>query len=163
MGSDNYLWVESYRPKTIEECILPDDLKATFKEFVENGSLPNLLLAGGPGIGKTTVARALCEEMNVDYILVNGSEDGNIDTLRTKIRNYASTVSFSASDDAEFGKVIILDEATSALDGKTEKGILDSLEPLQGDKTILIITHRPSSLKICSKVFEISAKGLIKA
>jgi len=133
MGSENYLWVESYRPKTIDECILPDDLKATFKEFVENGSLPNLLLAGGPGIGKTTVARALCEELNVDYILVNGSEDGNIDTLRTKIRNYASTVSFSASDDAEFGKVIILDEADYLNPQSTQPALRGFIEEFSGN------------------------------
>ena len=133
MGSENYLWVESYRPKTIDECILPDDLKATFKEFVENGSLPNLLLAGGPGIGKTTVARALCEELNVDYILVNGSEDGNIDTLRTKIRNYASTVSFSASDDAELGKVIILDEADYLNPQSTQPALRGFIEEFSGN------------------------------
>ena len=108
---DNFLWVEKYRPNDIDNCILPDALKATFKEFVDTGSLPNLLLAGGPGVGKTTLAKALCNELGSDYILINGSEDIGIDVLRTKIRNYASTVSFDQGSSKEFGKVIILDEA----------------------------------------------------
>ena len=108
---DNFLWVEKYRPNDIDSCILPDALKATFKEFVDTGSLPNLLLAGGPGVGKTTLAKALCNEIGSDYMLINGSEDSGIDVLRTKIRNYASTVSFDQGSSKEFGKVIILDEA----------------------------------------------------
>ena len=85
---DSFLWVEKYRPNDIDSCILPDALKATFKEFVDTGSLPNLLLAGGPGVGKTTLAKALCNEIGSDYMLINGSEDSGIDVLRTKIRNY---------------------------------------------------------------------------
>ena len=108
---DSFLWVEKYRPNDIDSCILPDALKATFKEFVDTGSLPNLLLAGGPGVGKTTLAKALCNEIGSDYMLINGSEDSGIDVLRTKIRNYASTVSFDQGSSKEFGKVIILDEA----------------------------------------------------
>ena len=108
---DNFLWVEKYRPKTIQECILPNNIKETFQEFIDTGSLPNLILAGGPGVGKTTVARALCEEMKMDYIIINGSEDNGIDVLRNKMRNYASTVSFDEGNSKEFGKVIILDEA----------------------------------------------------
>ena len=108
---DSFLWVEKYRPNDIDSCILPDALKATFKEFVDTGSLPNLLLAGGPGVGKTTLAKALCNEIGSDYMLINGSEDSGIDVLRTKIRNYASTVSFDQGSSKEFGIVIILDEA----------------------------------------------------
>ena len=104
--NDQLLWVEKYRPSSIEECILPQGLKDTFSEIVRTGELPNLLLTGGAGVGKTTVAKALCSELGMDHILINGSEDGNIDTLRTKIRHYASTVSFSSR-----GKVVILDEA----------------------------------------------------
>ena len=104
--NDQMLWVETYRPSSIEECILPQGLKDTFSEIVRTGELPNLLLTGGAGVGKTTVAKALCSELGMDHILINGSEDGNIDTLRTKIRHYASTVSFSSR-----GKVVILDEA----------------------------------------------------
>ena len=106
MKSDEYLWCEKYRPQTIDECILPAELKSTFNDLVKGGQLPNLLLAGTAGLGKTTVAKALCNMLSLDYILINGSEDGNIDTLRTKIRHYASTVSFSSR-----GKVVILDEA----------------------------------------------------
>ena len=111
--TDNFLWVEKYRPSDIDSCILPDALKSTFKEFVDTGSLPNLLLAGGPGVGKTTVAKAICNEMKMDYILINGSEDSGIDVLRTKIRNYASTVSFEQGTTNKFNKVIILEQDPS--------------------------------------------------
>ena len=103
---EEFLWVEKYRPKTIEECILPESLRKTFLEFVDTQEIPNLLLAGSAGIGKTTIARALCEQLDIDYVLINGSEEGNIDTLRTKIKTYASTVSFSGGI-----KAVILDEA----------------------------------------------------
>lgn len=103
---DQFLWVEKYRPKTIEDCILPKPLKATFQQIVDSGELPNLMLTGTAGLGKTTVARALCEQLGIDYIIINGSEDGNIDTLRTKIRQFASTVSLQGGY-----KCVILDEA----------------------------------------------------
>ena len=102
----DFLWVEQYRPQTIDECILPTDIKETFQSFVDRGEISNLLLAGPPGCGKTTVARALCEQMNADYMFINGSEESGIDTLRTKIKNFASTVSLSGGK-----KVVILDEA----------------------------------------------------
>jgi DNA polymerase III delta prime subunit len=102
---ENTLWVEKYRPQRVEDCILSDSIKNTFREIVKSGEMQNLLLSGGPGCGKTTVARALCSELGMDNILINCSEDGNIDTLRTKIRNFASTVSISGGN-----KVIILDE-----------------------------------------------------
>ena len=89
--SDKMLWVEKYRPKKINDCVLPESLKNTFREIVDTGELPNLLLSGSAGCGKTTVAKALCSELGLDHILINGSEDGNIDTLRNKIRHYAST------------------------------------------------------------------------
>ena len=103
--ADQFLWVEKYRPQSIEECILPNTLKTTFKEMLEGGELQNLLLSGSAGCGKTTVAKALCNEIGADYIVINCSEDGNIDTLRTTIRNFASTVSFTGAR-----KVVILDE-----------------------------------------------------
>lgn len=103
---DQFLWVEKYRPKTVEECILPKELKATFQQIVDSGELPNLMFTGTAGLGKTTVARALCEQLGIDYIVINGSEEGNIDTLRTKIRQFASTVSLSGGY-----KCVILDEA----------------------------------------------------
>jgi len=104
-----YLWVEKYRPKKIEDCILSQDIKETFKEFLNQKEIPNLLLSGTAGTGKTTVARALCEQLGSDYIIINGSDEGRqIDTLRTKIKNFASTVSLT--EDANH-KVVIIDEA----------------------------------------------------
>ena len=103
------LWVEKYRPKKIDDCILTSELKETFKQFVNQKELPNLLLSGTAGTGKTTVARALCEELGVDYIIINGSDEGRqIDTLRHKIKNFASTVSLTETGRH---KVVILDEA----------------------------------------------------
>jgi len=105
MNTD-FLWVEQYRPKTIDDCILPDSLKNLFSSFIKKGELSNMLFSGTPGIGKTTVAKALCEQMNCDWIMINGSEEGGIDVLRNKIKNFASTVSLSGGK-----KVVILDEA----------------------------------------------------
>ena len=104
-----YLWVEKYRPKKISECILSEDIKKTFSEFLKQKEIPNLLLAGTQGTGKTTVARALCEELGADYIIINGSDEGRqIDTLRNKIKNFASTVSLTEQSNH---KVVIVDEA----------------------------------------------------
>lgn len=103
---NEYLWVEKYRPQTINDCILTKELKETFKQFISSGELPNFLFAGGPGIGKTTVAKALCNEVGAEYLLINGSEESGIDTLRTKIKSFASTISLTDSK-----KVVILDEA----------------------------------------------------
>lgn len=100
------LWVEKYRPATIEECILPEHLKSQFKEIVATGEIPNMLLSGTAGLGKTTVARAICNELDLDYILINASESGNIDTLRGKIKQFASSISLQGGY-----KVVILDEA----------------------------------------------------
>ena len=105
MNTD-FLWVEEYRPKTIDDCILPQSLKTLFQSFIEKGEISNLLFSGTPGVGKTTVAKALCEQMNCDWIMINGSEEGGIDVLRNKIKNFASTVSLSGGK-----KVVILDEA----------------------------------------------------
>ena len=102
------LWVEKYRPKKIDDCILANELKETFKQFVKQKEIPNLLLSGTAGTGKTTVARALCEELGADYLVINGSDEGRqIDTLRNKIKNFASTVSFEGTGH----KVVIIDEA----------------------------------------------------
>ena len=106
MKTDEYLWVEKYRPQKIDDCVLPSDLKKTFNEIVRGGQLPNLLLAGSAGLGKTTVARALCNALNLDYMLINGSEESGIDVLRNKIKQFASTVSLNGGY-----KVVILDEA----------------------------------------------------
>ena len=101
-----FLFVEKYRPQTIEECVLPKSLKNTFLSIVDTGELPNMMFTGSAGVGKTTVARALCNELGMDYMMINGSEDGNIDTLRGKIKQFASTISLQGVQ-----KVVILDEA----------------------------------------------------
>ena len=109
MSRNEFVWVESYRPQTIDECILPIGIKNTFKQFVEKGEVPNLLLSGPPGCGKTTVAKALCHELGVDFYVINGSDEGRfLDTVRNNAKNFASTVSLS-SDSKH--KVIIIDEA----------------------------------------------------
>jgi len=104
---DNFLWVEKYRPKKIEDCILPEQLKKTFANIVSSGVLPNMMFTGTAGLGKTTAARAICSELDLDAMVINGSEEGNIDTLRGKIKRYASSVSVFGKDI----KVVILDEA----------------------------------------------------
>jgi DNA polymerase III delta prime subunit len=103
---ETFLWVEKYRPTTIDACILPNSLKESFSEFVNNKHIPNLILSGGPGVGKTTVAKAMVEEIGATWMMVNGSEESGIDVLRTKIKNFASTVSLEGGR-----KYIILDEA----------------------------------------------------
>jgi DNA polymerase III delta prime subunit len=102
----DFLWVEKYRPRTVAQSILPLSLKETFLQIISTGELPNMLFTGTAGVGKTTIARALCNELDLDYILINGSEEGNIDTLRNKVKQFASTVSLHGGY-----KVVILDEA----------------------------------------------------
>ena len=110
MSRNEFLWVEKYRPQTIEDCILPENIKKTFRDFLNKGEIPNMLLAGPPGIGKTTVAKALCNELGVDCYVINGSDEGRfLDTVRNQAKNFASTVSLSGSDAKH--KVIIIDEA----------------------------------------------------
>ena len=104
--SEHLLWVEKYRPAKVEDCILPDAIKSTFQEYVNRREIPNLLLSGSAGVGKTTIAKALCEEVGCDYIVINGSEENGVDTIRIKIRNYASSMSLMGGR-----KVVILDEA----------------------------------------------------
>ena len=107
--SDNFLWVEKWRPKKVEDCILPEDTKKTFLDFIEKGEIPNLLLSGPPGIGKTTIAKALCNELGADYYVINGSDEGRfLDTVRNQAKNFASTVSLQGNNRH---KVIIIDEA----------------------------------------------------
>ena len=104
---NDILWVEKYRPKLVDQCVLPDNTQKVFTEIVEKGEIPNLLLTGSPGIGKTTIAKALCNQLECDWLMINGSDEGRmIDTLRTTVVNYASTVSLSGGK-----KVIIIDEA----------------------------------------------------
>lgn len=121
--SKDFLWVEKYRPKTISDTILPAELKETFQQFVDQDNIPNLLLSGGPGIGKTTIARAMCEQLNVDYIVINGSMNGNIDTLRTEIKDFASTISFTGNR-----KYVILDEADYLNPQSTQPALRNFME-----------------------------------
>jgi DNA polymerase III delta prime subunit len=123
MTREQFLWVEKYRPQTVADTILPLNLKDTFNTFVEDKVIPNLLLVGGPGMGKTTVARAMCEQLGCDYIVINGSMKGNIDTLRNEILNFASTMSL-------FGgrKYVILDEADYLNPQSTQPALRNFME-----------------------------------
>ncbi len=128
MVMNEFLWVEKYRPQTISDCILPDGLKQTFQEYVDAGEISNMLLCGTAGTGKTTVARALCNELGCDYIVINGSDESGIDVLRTKIRDFASTVSFESK-----AKVVILDEADYLNPNSTQPALRAFIEEFSGN------------------------------
>ena len=120
---DEFLWVEKYRPKTIEDCILPERLKTPFQEYVNQKQIPNLLLSGGAGVGKTTIAKAMCNEIGCDFMVINGSDESGIDTFRVKIKNYASSMSFSGGR-----KVIIIDEADYLNPNSTQPALRNAIE-----------------------------------
>ena len=120
---EHLLWVEKYRPSTVEDCILPDAIKSTFLEYVNRKEIPNLLLSGTAGVGKTTIAKALCEDVGCDYIVINGSDESGIDVLRNKIKNYASSVSFTGGR-----KVIIIDEADYLNPNSTQPALRGAIE-----------------------------------
>jgi DNA polymerase III delta prime subunit len=120
---EHLLWTEKYRPKTIEDCILPERLKKPFQEYVNQQNIPNLLLSGGAGVGKTTVAKALCNEIGCDYMVINGSDESGIDVFRTKIKNYASSMSLSGGR-----KVIIIDEADYLNPNSTQPALRNAIE-----------------------------------
>jgi DNA polymerase III delta prime subunit len=121
--NDHILWVEKYRPKKVEDCILPEFIKNTFLEYVNKKEIPNLLLSGTAGVGKTTVAKALCNEVGCDFIVINGSDESGIDVLRNKIKNYASSVSLSGGR-----KVIIIDEADYLNPNSTQPALRGAIE-----------------------------------
>ena len=125
---NEFLWVEKYRPQKIDDCILPDSLKKTFKEFIASGQLPNFLFCGTAGVGKTTVAKALCNEIGAEFLLINGSEESGIDVLRTKIKSFASSVSLT---DAR--KVVILDEADYLNANSTQPALRGFIEEFSGN------------------------------
>jgi DNA polymerase III delta prime subunit len=127
------LWVEKYRPHRIEDCILPKELKETFQQYVDRKEIPHLLLCGTPGVGKTTVAKALCEEIDCDYIMLNGSDESGIDTFRMKIKQYASTISFGGGK-----KVIIIDEADYLNPNSTQPAMRGAMEEFAHNCTFIL-------------------------
>lgn len=127
------LWVERYRPHSVEECILPESLKQTFQQYVDRKEIPNLLLCGTAGVGKTTIAKALCEEIGCDYIMINGSDESGIDTFRTKIKNYASSMSFGGTK-----KVIIIDEADYLNPNSTQPAMRSAMEEFAHNCTFIM-------------------------
>ena len=127
------LWVELYRPHTISDCILPEEYKKTFQSYVDRKEIPHLLLCGGPGTGKTTVARALCDEIGCDYLIINGSDESGIDTFRTKIKNYASSMSLTGGK-----KVIIIDEADYLNPNSTQPAMRGAMEEFAVNCTFIM-------------------------
>jgi DNA polymerase III delta prime subunit len=125
---EQLLWTEKYRPKKIEDCILPERLKTPFQEYVNQGKIPNLLLSGGAGVGKTTVAKAMCEEIGCDVMVINGSDESGIDTFRVKIKNFASSMSLSGGR-----KVIIIDEADYLNPNSTQPALRNAIEEFAGN------------------------------
>jgi DNA polymerase III delta prime subunit len=125
---EHLLWTEKYRPKSIDDCILPERLKKPFQEYVNQSNIPNLLLSGGAGVGKTTVAKAMCEEIGCDYLVINGSDESGIDTFRVKIKNFASSMSLAGGR-----KVIIIDEADYLNPNLTQPALRNAIEEFAGN------------------------------
>lgn len=123
VNSEHLLWVEKYRPQTVTDCILPDRLKTPFREYVNQKNIPSLMLAGGAGVGKTTIAKAMCNEIGCDYLMINGSDESGIDTFRTKIKHYASSLSLDGQR-----KVIIIDEADYLNPSSTQPALRNAME-----------------------------------
>ena len=142
MQRDDFLWVEKYRPRTISECILPSDLEEIFSEFVEIGKLPNLIFTGLPGTGKTTAAKALCEQTNTDYLMVNGSDEGrNIDTVRTTLSQYCSSVSMTGNR-----KAIIMDEADYMNPDSVQPALRGFIERFGNNVSFLFTCNYPTRI-----------------
>ena len=127
------LWVEKYRPHTIADCILPEEYKNTFQSYEDRKEIPHLLLCGGPGVGKTTVAKALCDEIGCDYLMINGSDESGIDTFRVKIKNYASSMSLGGGK-----KVIIIDEADYLNPNSTQPAMRAAMEEFAHNCTFIM-------------------------
>ena len=156
---ETFLWVEKYRPTTIDACILPNSLKESFSEFVKDGHIPNLILSGGPGVGKTTVAKAMVEEIGATWMMINGSEESGIDVLRTKIKNFASTVSLEGGR-----KYIILDEADYLNPQSTQPALRGFMEEFHKNCGFILTCNYKNRLieplhSRCSVVDFIIAKG----
>lgn len=161
--NEEFLWVEKYRPKTIQDTILPCDLKATFQQFVDQKNVPNLILAGSAGVGKTTVARAMLEQLECDYIVINGSMNGNIDTLRNEILNFASSVSLSGGR-----KYVILDEADYLNANSTQPALRNFMEEFSRNCGFILTCNFKNRIieplhSRCSVIdFKISKKAMAK-
>jgi len=160
---EEFLWVEKYRPKTIEETILPVELKAVFQQFVDQQNIPNLILSGSAGVGKTTVARAMLEQLGCDYIVINGSMNGNIDTLRNEILNFASSVSLSGGR-----KYVILDEADYLNANSTQPALRNFMEEFSRNCGFILTCNFKNRIieplhSRCSVIdFKISKKDMAK-
>jgi len=161
--NDEFLWVEKYRPKTIEDTILPVELKATFQQFVDQKNIPNLILSGTAGVGKTTVARAMLEQLGCDYIVINGSMNGNIDTLRNEILSFASSVSLSGGR-----KYVILDEADYLNANSTQPALRNFMEEFSKNCGFILTCNFKNRIieplhSRCSVIdFKISKKDMAK-
>ena len=159
--SNEFLWVEKYRPKKVSETILPDELKQTFQNIVDGGEILNMMFTGTAGTGKTTVARAICEELDLDYIVINGSEEGNIDTLRGKIKQFASSVSLSGGY-----KVVILDEADYLNPQSTQPALRGFIEEFSNNCRFIMTCNFENRIieplhSRCTKIaFNTTKKGL---
>jgi len=135
--NETFVWSEIYRPHTVNDCILPERLKKTFLQYVENKEVPNLLLHGPAGVGKTTIAKAMCDEIGCDYMVINGSDESGIDTLRNKIAGYASSVSLSGGN-----KVIIVDEADGMNPNTLQKGLRAAIEEFIANCTFVFTCNQ---------------------
>jgi len=160
---DHFIWVEKYRPKTVRDAILPEDLKKTFQQFVDQKNIPNLILSGSAGVGKTTIARAMLEELQCDYIVINGSMNGNIDTLRNEILNFVSSVSLSGGR-----KYVILDEADYLNPNSTQPALRNFMEEFSRNASFILTCNFKNRIieplhSRCSVVdFKISKKDMAK-
>ena len=135
------LWVEEFRPAKVQDCILPDSIKATFQSYVDKQDIPNLLLSGGPGSGKTTVAKAMCNEVGCDYMVINGSNENGIDTFRTKILTYASSMSLAGGR-----KVIIIDEADYLNPNSIQPALRNALDEFSTNCTFIFTCNYPTKI-----------------
>lgn len=138
---ENFLWVEKYRPKCIDDVILPAIIKEQFRSFVAAGNIPNLILSGGAGVGKTTIAKAVLEELGCDYIVINGSMNGNIDTLRDEIKNFATTISFTGGR-----KYVILDEADYLNKQSTQPALRNFMEEYSNNCGFILTCNFPERI-----------------